>query len=225
MDNRKKRIYLILTAVLIAAAIAVVLFACLKGSGREAAAKPGVSEQVLNEVISTQSKPSIIKEKKTIDVETIRDGLSDIGFLITQEYCFTEVVDFSSVKTFLNIPLGFTESNYVAGYDGTVTAGIDFTKVSVDKNDDEKVITVHMPRAEIKNVDIDPDSFVLYSEKNGLGNPTSISDYNDSLTELENKAENKAISRGMLEKAEENARAVVKNFITGLAKEYEVKFI
>lgn len=225
MDNRKKRIYLILTAVVIAAVLAVILYACVRDSEKPNKAQPVVSEQVLNEVISTQSKPSIIKTDKTVSVETIRDGLNDIGFLITQEYYFTEVVDFSSVKTFLNIPIGFTESNYVAGYDGTVTAGIDFTKVSVDKNDDEKVITVHMPKAEIKNVDIDPDSFVLYSEKNGFGNPATISDFNQSLYELENKAENKAVARGVLEKAEDNGRTVIRNFISGLAEGYTVNFI
>jgi hypothetical protein len=64
-------------------------------------------------------------------------------------------------------------------------------------------------------VDSDPDSVVLYSEKNGLGNPLSVSDFNDALVELEDKARTRALERGLLEKAKENARRVVVNFIGG----------
>ena len=174
-----------------------------------------------------QSRPAAEKQeeprdgKKLLDVElevllkTLEDGVRDMGLLITQEYYFTDAVTQSKVKTLFSIPLGFTETTYVATYDGVVTAGIDFTDISIGLDVREKKVTVQMPKAEVQNVDIDPNSFVLYSEKNGLGNPLSISDYNGSIIDLENKARSQAVERGLLDQADENAKRIVRNFMGG----------
>ena len=160
----------------------------------------------------------LVEVEKEITSEIIQDGLREMGVLITEEYYFTDVISFSSVKKFLrtNIELGFTESSYLAGYDGVVSAGIDFDSVRVDKNDSNSLITVYIPKADIQYVDIDLDSFVLYSEKEGLGNPISADDFNNSLIELENTAKAKAEKRGLLERADENAKKVISNFIGSL---------
>ncbi|MBR5681110.1 MAG: DUF4230 domain-containing protein, partial [Clostridia bacterium] len=157
----------------------------------------------------------ILDVDQEIMVRTLEEGVCDMGVLITQEYYFTDAVTQSKVKTLFSIPLGFTETTYVATYDGVVTAGLDFTRIRIGLDIMEKTVTVQMPEAEIQNVDIDPNSFVLYSEKNGLGNPLSISDYNGSIVDLENKARSRAIERGLLEQADENAWRVVSNFIGG----------
>ena len=158
----------------------------------------------------------------------IQDGLNDVGVLVTEEYYFTEVVGFSSIKKlFKKLELGITESSYLASYDGVVTAGIDFTKITVSKDSELHTVEVRLPKAEILNVDIDPESFELYSEKTGLGNPISAEDFNSSLVELENTASEKAIERGILDRADQNAKTVVKNFIAGLinTSEYTVRII
>ena len=103
-----------------------------------------------------------------------------------------------------------------ASYDGVVTAGIDFGKVSVVKDDAAGKILVTLPPAEILNVDVDPETFELYSERTGLGNPLSVEDFNDSIVTLESNVRQKALDKGLLVKADENARAVVRNFIAGL---------
>ena len=72
-----------------------------------------------------------------------------------------------------------------------------------------------MPKAGILSVDIDPESFVLYSERSGFGNPLSASDFNGSLVELEARAKERAAERGMVEKADENAKRIVSNYIAG----------
>ena len=143
--------------------------------------------------------------------------LNDIGVLVTEEYYFTEVVSFSSIKKLFNkLELGITESSYLASYDGVVTAGIDFSKITVSKDDELHLVEVRLPKAEILNVDIDPESFELYSEKTGLGNPISVADYNNSLVELESTASEKAVARGILTRADQNLKTVIVNFIAGL---------
>lgn len=155
----------------------------------------------------------IIGEEEEISVDTLEEDIRDMGLLITQEYMFTDAVSQSKVKTLFSLTLGFTESSYLATYDGTVTAGIDFSAISVIPDRQGKTVSIVMPKASIQNVDIDPASFVLYSEKNGLGNPLSVSDFNGSLIELEEKARERALERGILEQADENARQIIETFI------------
>ena len=166
----------------------------------------------------------IIEVEREVSVETLEEGMRDIGLLVTQEYLFTDAVSQSKVKTLFSLTLGFTESSYLATYDGVVTAGIDFSGVSAEIDRQERVITVSMPKASILNVDIDPASFVLYSEKNGIGNPLSVSDFNGSLVDLEEKARERAIGRGILKQADENARRIAETFIGGLLdlREYNI---
>ena len=171
----------------------------------------------------------LVEVEKTISSDILQDGLNDMGFLVTQEYVFTEVVSFSSVKKLLktDIELKFTETSYLATYDGSVYAGVDFSRIRVEKSDGAKRITVYLPAAEIQTVSIDPNSFVLYSEKAGLGNPLSAQDFNTSLVELENTAREKAVERGVLTQADKNAKAMVQNFIAGLVdtSAYRVDFV
>ena len=98
---------------------------------------------------------------------------------------------------------------------------------TVSKDSELHTVEVRLPKAEILNVDIDPESFELYSEKTGLGNPISAEDFNSSLVELENTASEKAIERGILDRADQNAKTVVRNFIAGLinTSEYTVRII
>ena len=88
-------------------------------------------------------------------------------------------------------------------------------------------ITIAAKFAEILNVDVDPETFELYSEKTGLGNPLSVEDFNDSIVTLESSVRQKALDKGLLEKADENARTVVRNFIAGLVGTglYTVEFV
>ena len=209
VKTKRGKLYLALIAVFAAAILLVVLF----GSRGEPEAPP-----VPTQIPQVEEKIVYREVEKTITGEMIQDGLNDMGVLITQEYYFTEVISFSSIKKLLktDIELKFTETSYLASYDGTVSAGIDFGEISVIKNDDAKTITVHIPRARIQGVDIDPESFTLYSEKIGVGNPLSTEDFNASLIELENNAKLKALDKGIIDKADENAKRVVSNFIEGL---------
>ena len=153
--------------------------------------------------------------------------MREVGVLVTEEYYFTEVVSFSSIKKLWKIDLGITESSYLASYDGVVRAGVDLTGAEVVKDDGQKRVTVTLPAAEIQGVDIDPESFRLYSEKAGLGNPISAEDFNNSLIELENTAREKALERGVLERADENARVLIRNLIGALVdlNAYSLEFV
>lgn len=224
--SRKEKIYLalIITVVLaIAAVLAVGLSGCeAEGSNAIPAHTPRPSSEVVVKKIE-----KIVEVEKKVSAETIEDGLKDMGELITEEYYFTEVVSFSSVKKLFKANLKFTESSFLASYDGVVRAGIDFGEIRVEKDEDAGRIRIYIPAAKIIGVDIDPASFELYSEKTGIGNPISVEDFNQSLVELESTAGEKAVDKGMLKRADENARRVIANFVGSLIDrtEYTLEYI
>ena len=213
-SSRKSVVYLVLIGLVVLLTAGLVLWHHGYSGG---SAKPMVSARPAEDVVVRKEVEKIVKVEKEITADIIQDGLNDIGVLVTEEYYFTEVVSFSSIKKLFNkLELGITESSYLASYDGVVTAGIDFSKITVSKDDELHLVEVRLPKAEILNVDIDPESFELYSEKTGLGNTISVTDYNNSLVELESTASEKAVARGILTRADQNAKTVIVNFIAGL---------
>lgn len=218
LKTKTEKVYVILIAVFLLAIVCVVVFALVGRSDREEATPVPTATPQPTAAVVVREVEKLVEVEKVISSEMLQDGLNDMGVLVTEEYYFTEVMSFSSVKKFLKteITLGFTESSYLASYDGIVTAGTDFTGITVEKDEAASRITIHIPPAEIRSVTIDPESFELYSEKVGLGNPLSVEDFNTSLIELENSARTKALDRGLLERADENARNVIGNFVGGL---------
>lgn len=217
LKTRKERAYLIAILVVLAAIIGVIIFgAYLRRSAAEAAA-------AVTPAPTAEQKQgfSLVKEEETVVLETVQDALKAMGELTTEEYAFTEVITYSNLKQFLGIDLPWTETNYIASYDGVIRAGIDFTaiKVAGEQRDDGVHLTVTLPKAKIQSTEIDPNSFVLYSEKTGLGNPLSASDFNQSLTELERDAQKNAIDKGVLDRADEQARLLIERFIQSVLAE------
>ena len=218
--SKKSRLYTILLAVIVLAIIAVVI-SCVTGRTKTEPPAPAAPAETPAE---RAQGVKLIEVEKEITTEMLSERLNDVGLLITEEYLFTEVVSYSSVKQIWNIDLGFTESGYIISYDGTVSAGIDFSAIRVEKDDELHRISVYLPRTQILGIDIDPQSFHLYSEKEGLWNPLSVVDYNDSLIQIEANARQKAIDKDVLVKAADNARRVIVNLIDGMidTSEYSV---
>ena len=218
-------------AVLSLAILGVLLWAFLGSRAPEPEPAPAPTPEV---IIREKEVERIVEVERTVTAAMLQEGLDDVGLLVTQEYYFTEVISYSTMLSLdldlkffqINEPLPVTESSFLASFDGVVTAGVDFTRIALEKDDEGRVVTVTLPPAEIFHVDIDPESFQLYDEKKGLGTRIGVEDYNNALTQLENTAADKATARGILEKAEENARVVVRNFIRSVLGEagYAVVF-
>lgn len=160
----------------------------------------------------------------SISTETIQDGLANMGILITQEYYFTQVENYTKeTKIFNFIP---SESGFVYSYDGAVMAGIDFEKITISKDEDKKHLTVELPHSEIQATTIDKDTFKIYSEKDSLWNPIKLEDYNMSLAEFEEAAKTKALENGILERSDDQAESLIRNFIGNFpqASGYDISF-
>ena len=226
-EKRNTKLLIGLIALIVLAIGVLVILHAVK-NGRDRPEPVAVTPRPSAEVIVREKEvEKIVTVEKEITSEILRDGVREVGVLETEEYYFTEVVGYSSVKKLWNIELGITESSYLVSYDGVVRAGVDLSGAEVVKDDEKGCITVTLPAAEIQSVDIDPESFRLYSEKAGLGNHISAEDFNNSLIELETTAREKALERGLLERADGNARVLIRNLIGALIdlNAYSIEFV
>ena len=222
--NKTKTILLWILIGVLLVAIAVVFVRFARKPKPEI---PAVTPRPTPEVIIKEKEvEKIVETEKVITASTIQDGLRDIGKLVTEEYYFTEVISFSSIKQFAKKDIKITESSFLASYDGVIHAGIDFTEIGIEKDDELKKITAYLPQAEIQTVDVDPESLIVYSEKTGFGNKITLEDYNNALIELEKNVKNKALEKGILERADESAETIIRSFIGSLVdtSEYSVVF-
>ena len=215
-DRTKNKMYFVVIAICVVAVIAL---------GIDSLMNLGKAP----DVITVNETPAAVKtddEKVLVSVstETIREGLANMGLLITQEYSFTQVEKYTKEKKLFNVLPSSSELLY--SYDGSVMAGIDFEKIEIKKDDSAKTITITLPKSEIQTVTIDKDTFQLYSEKDSLWNPIRVEDYNLSLAEFEKTARQKALDGGILERSDEQAKVLVQNFISNFpaAAGYEIIF-
>ena len=129
MAAGKNKNWLYIILIILVAALSTALVIRYYAGRAEKKTVPSVTPRPTPEVIVHETQvEKIVEVEKEITAEMIEDGLRDIGVLVTQEYYFTDVISFSSVKKLFRLEVGFTESSYLASYDGVVTAGIDFGK-------------------------------------------------------------------------------------------------
>ena len=214
---KKNKNYLYIAVILVAVIAMLVLLTDYK--------KNATSEPSLADIAATEStvKKSPAKVIVTVNTETIREGIANMGTLITQEYYFTQVEKYTKEKTIMKFIT--SSSEFLYSYDGAVTAGVDFEKIAISKDDDAKTITIDIPDSEIFSVNIDKDTFKIYSEKDSLWNPLKLEDYNTSLAKFEAAAKEKALANGILEKSDAQAKTIIENFVNSLpeASKYQIE--
>lgn len=229
MQDRREKLeqkITIILAVILSLAVVVMIIAYL-GRTPQTTTDKGMTDEnvsgVAQKVFVEMDKIVEVEVEKEVTQEVIQDGLNSMGVLVTEEYYFTMVENYVKSKTFMKFIT--TESSFIYSYDGVVTAGIDFSAIEVTKDDDNKKIIVKIPASEIQNVDIDFNSFKIYSEKEGMWNPIKMSDYNDSLVELKDAAINKAKERNILKAADDEAKQIITNFISGFVDKSEYQIV
>ena len=189
------------------------------------------------EIYSKQKTPiengdnsGIIQEETLVSGETISSGIREMGELNTAEYYFsrtenvenTKQLDLTSLGIDFKADIPLTTNSFTYSYDGEIKAGIDFTQVTVEVDNETKTITVKLPETKITSSEIDPDSYKLYSVTNNILNPISPDDFALSLSDLIHTEEERAIEKGLLQKAQKNAEVLIRNFVKSYAEGYKI---
>lgn len=158
--------------------------------------------------------------------ETVKAKLVKKGELVTYEYSYTHFESLNTgnrkfFKTDMKIP--FTSSKCIYGCDGVIKAGIDCKEISVEQ--EGKSFTITLPKAKIISSEIDMKSFKMYDEKKNFLNPISPDDIVASFDDVKSYEETAAIEKGLLDKANQNAKTSINDFLKDVkAGGYEIKF-
>ncbi|MDO4633925.1 MAG: DUF4230 domain-containing protein [Eubacteriales bacterium] len=164
---------------------------------------------------------------KTIE-KTVRLSFENIGELATESAYTTTVGSMSKSRgQSLGIEIPFTKSTIIYSYDYIIKAGIDFADVQAKVDDVNKIITISMPEFRILSNEIVLDSLKVYYENESLYTNISVDERNTEDLKLQAEAEQAAINNGILDKAKDNAEAVIKGFVANLYNldEYDLIFV
>lgn len=148
----------------------------------------------------------------SVDMSRVEDRIRDILALHTMEHVYRDVVYFGEQESFLFIRT--VDRSVLFSVDIRVLAGIDLSEgveVFRDAEDDEAVY-VRLPEARILFVDADEDSIEQYFVRE-RGGTIGWLEYGAQIERIKEKNAQDAIDRGILERAEANARAVLRNFL------------
>lgn len=102
-------------------------------------------------------------------------------------------------------------------YDAHIKAGIDLSQAKVSVKG--KKITVTIPKPEIQDIVVDPDSLEFYDEKLALFNWTKKEDTAKAMKAAKQDADQKAAQTDLIEQASEQARTVITTLLTPVAEE------
>ncbi|MCD7839280.1 MAG: DUF4230 domain-containing protein [Erysipelotrichaceae bacterium] len=184
---------------------------------------------------------SIIKSSNNNDDETDENTLiteeteitslsfEDVGELVTQVAYATSVKEIDNPQKFfstgINIPFG--NKHCVFSYDCEIKAGLDFSQITWELDEENKIITVSLPDAKVISNELDQDSLEIYVQDTGVFNELTIEDINTAQSELKNETVLKAVNNGLLVSAKENAKTVVTVFFENEfdLEEYKIEFI
>ena len=165
----------------------------------------------LRKIVSSESKSTKI-------------GFEDIGEMATQTAYCTELNVTDKSRNLFGVTIPFTQSKYIYSYDIVIKAGFDFNDIKWDKNGTS--IEVKLPEAKILSSEIDLDSFKVYHEDESIFTKITITENNESMKDLKQKAEEDAIINGLLENARTNVETILTGFFGNVydLEKYEIIF-
>lgn len=172
-------------------------------------------------------KVPVVLEPVTPEIvqKVLSSKTEEISELATAEYLFTNAARFTDSAHIVKVFDWMTKKSFIQKWDGRIKAGVKLDELQISVKD--TVITITMPYAEILSYEIDYDSIEVLDEKNNIFNPISVNDKANFDKETKDAMIERAKSNGLLEKAQENAKATIANLLTASVdniQDYTIEF-
>ena len=166
---------------------------------------------VKEKIVKRDSIPEIISKSTLEKVINVSD-------LSTFEAIYNGVASVANEEKPENI-------DYYVSYEAKVKAGIDFEKVNLEVNEDEKIITVILPEVKITDVNVDIASLdYIFMNKRANTETVSAQAYKKCIDDVTKESNS---TTEIYELAKQNARniveALIKPFVEQLDSKYELK--
>lgn len=181
-----------------------------------------LNKQLAEKAVEWETTPTT-----EITTSLIESEIKDIGELATVEYFYTDAGKFEDPKQAFGINIPFTTKSFIAKWNGIIKAGVKIDEITVEVNNENKEIIIHMPKAEILSHEIDNNSIETLDEKDGLFNPVKVEDVRQFDAVSKDAMEDRAIENGILDKALKNAEDIIEKLVNNdvvQEQEYTIKF-
>lgn len=164
------------------------------------------------------------------DEEPDFSGYTKIAELATVECRFHNVAEIYNDGTnmLFGINVGYKKAWFE--YDGTVQLGVDVSKVDVSKPDENNVVTITVPNAQVLGQpQADESTFSDIYSDTGLLTPITTVDQSAALEEAQNEMIKSAEGNSaLMSNARERAKTLLSQYVTKIGdrtgKKYEVQF-
>ena len=155
-------------------------------------------------------------KKPELNTSAITAQISELSQLSTAELASRGLVRYSQGEiTFL------TKKEFTMIYDANVKAGVDLGQVQVDIKGNK--VSVTLPKAEIQDITIDPDSLEFYDEKFALFNFQDRQDTVEALQYAKEDVTKQAEKTDLLTTAEERAKTVITELVNSMWNQEDTK--
>lgn len=169
----------------------------------------------------------IVEDNYTLTISTIEKLISPASDLITTKYNYKDADTYENYGKVFGKRVPLTTSKIVFTYRGAISVGIDLSEVNYIIDNDNKSISITLPKLSIVANEIDDSSFEYPFESSSIFNPTEMSDFTELRQQLKDKhAEEIMNDAQFMNSATENTKNVLKDFLTvsSETKDYTVIF-
>lgn len=148
--------------------------------------------------------------RKPPPVGELKSHIQDICEIPGYEHVYRDIIYIDRKTSFLAIPV--VDTRVLFAVDIRIQAGIDLSAGFEVEQLSRNAVKVSLPPAGILLADADEDSIEQYFIKE-YGDQVSRLDYYDEIERKKGELIDDAIRRGILDKAEENVRKIIENFL------------
>lgn len=173
-------------------------------------------QQALNES-GAQTQVIEVEPGFKVTSTTLREIIAPASKLISYEYFYTDADQYEKSQPLFNtnIKVPFTTNQTVFTYSGTISAGIELSKIVFDVDNDEKSIRVLLPAPEILAHQLDMNSFQFYDIKKSVFTRANLGDYTEMQSALMEKQETKLWQNSKFwDNLKNNTQSLINGLIT-----------
>ena len=231
MDRKKQNVIAwILVGVIITLLVIIIIFAvdkAIKNNKNKTTtngAKGFLSDRDNMSVLDTGKDGD---QKYVLSAEIVQETISPVSELVSLKYEYKDAANYKKSGK-IQIFKGITTEEVVYTYRGTILAGIDFSQIGIEVDNDNMKIKITLPKPHIISNELDMDSFETYDVKTSVFTKISMKNVTDQLDVLKKNMAEEFESRGEYQKTvTENAKLLIKSFLglSELTKEYDIEFV
>ena len=148
-----------------------------------------------------------IKNSPKVEASSLMERIEQSSELTTSKLYYNGVVEFAEGS----IPF-IDKNGFLMKYEAVIRAGFNLEEVDIDVTDD--AVTVTVPKAEILDISIDPESLEFYDNAFSIFKSDRKEATKEAEIEAKKDAEEHATKKGLLEEADSHADVVFKGILS-----------